>query len=336
MHFSIYTLYPELFSSFLSTSMIARAQNSKVFSAELINWREFGVGNHKQIDDKVFGGGTGIVLQPDPIIKALQKNGHVSQFFTPQDYPQEHVKILPNNIRFYRQWLHSNGVLSQMAQQLHMPFSTPKNVPISSNPRHVTISLTPRGFPFTQQVAQWLSTFDSVSMLCGRFEGFDARVDEAVDVELSLGSFVLNGGEVAAMATLEAVSRLLPGFVEKPESIAHDSFSHGLNMYTEHAQYSGLIQDPKNQQISQKFNSIQQLEQALVDSLFPLQNWKESILPHIEHPQYTRPACWQNWVVPAVLNSGNHAHIQRWRQNWFNPEQLAIEERIKGCDCVIY
>jgi len=326
MRFSIYSLYPELFDSFVSTSMIARAIQSDVCAVDMVNWRVFGTGNHKQVDDKVFGGGTGIVLQPNPIIQSLQQHSHISQFFAPPDYPTEHVKIIPNNIRFYRSWLRSTGMLADMADHFCLPH--PASSSYAATPRHVTVSLTPRGFPFTQQVAQWLSTFDSVGLLCGRFEGFDSRVDEAVDVELSLGSFVLNGGEVAAMAVIEAVARLLPGFVEKPESIAHDSFSHSLNTYIEHAEYSGITQSDSSSMFRPQ--SLSHLEQSMVDTIFSLTNWKQSILPQIEHPQYTRPAQWKNWSIPPVLSSGNHAHIQQWRQQWYTPDQLRIEEGIKG------
>jgi len=332
MKFNIFTLYPQLFESFFSTSLIARGLNQNILSTEFINWREkYGAGNHKQLDDRAFGGGSGMVLQPDPILQALADKQSISRFFSPPDYPTEHKKILPNNIRFYKAWLRESGLLSQLAAQtgLHKQKRSTKD----NHPKRVTISLTPRGFPFTQHVAEWLATFDEISLLCGRFEGFDVRVDEAVDVELSLGNFVLNGGEVAAMAVIESVSRLLPGFVEKSDSIAHDSFSSSLNIYQEQAEFSKITQ-PKQIQKHKKdvevFTSIEQLEQHLVDDIFPLDNWLTHILPQIEHPQYTRPEVWKNWAIPAVLKSGDHKRIQTWRVNWYSDEELEFEKSIKS------
>jgi len=407
MQWNIFSLYPELFSSFLQTSLISRAVDKKIISANLINWRDFGKGAYKQVDDKVFGGGSGMVLQPQPIFEALQANNVVSEYFFTPDYQRQHVKILPNNIRFYKNWLKKTNILSELTNfqqnqqnqqnqqfdqaNLQSPQNNPQNklqnklqnnphnlsqnnsqnIPNNSvfkpknQPTKVTISLTPRGFPFTQHVAEWLTTFDSVSLLCGRFEGFDARVDEAVDLEISLGNFVLNGGEVGAMAIIEAVSRLLPGFVDKMESVQHDSFSSSLNIYSEQSVYfskslsknlsknSNNHQNPDKsksqskiqpeeklgQKLEEKLSLFSQqnadldlikLEQKLVDDIFCLQDWLKFVLPNIEHPQYTRPDVWQNWQVPSVLLSGNHRLIQEWRKNWFTPEDLQIEKGIKG------
>ncbi len=123
--------------------------------------------------------------------------------------------------------------------------------------------LGPAGRPFDQSVARELVALDGFSLLCGRYEGVDERVlTELVDGELSIGDFVLSGGEVAAMVVLEAVGRLVPGVMGNQESADDESFSDGL----------------------------------------------------LEYPQYTRPAQFRGHEVPAVLRSGDHARVARWRR----------------------
>lgn len=123
--------------------------------------------------------------------------------------------------------------------------------------------LSPRGRPFDQAMAREWAAGPGVTLLCGRFEGVDQRVlDHHAITEVSLGDFVLTGGEIAAQAMLDATVRLLPGVLGNQASTEEESFSHGL----------------------------------------------------LEHPHYTRPAEWQGRKIPAVLQSGNHAEIAKWRQ----------------------
>ena len=123
--------------------------------------------------------------------------------------------------------------------------------------------MSPRGRPFTQAMARDLARCEGVTLLCGRFEGVDERVLEHYGViEVSLGDFVMTGGELAAQAMLDTTVRLLPGVLGNAESVVDESHSDGL----------------------------------------------------LEHPQYTRPAEWQNRAIPDVLMSGNHGEIARWRR----------------------
>jgi tRNA (guanine37-N1)-methyltransferase len=141
------------------------------------------------------------------------------------------------------------------------------------------VSLSPQGEPLTQAWAERLSKEPALIVLCGRYEGLDERVVEAeVDFELSLGDFVLSGGELAAMALIDAIARLLPGVLGDEASAANDSFARGL----------------------------------------------------LDHPHYTRPEGWRGERVPAVLLSGDHEAIRRWRlkqalgQTWLKrPDLLA-------------
>ncbi len=129
--------------------------------------------------------------------------------------------------------------------------------------RWPVIYLSPRGAPFTQATAHRLAQAQGLTMLCGRFEGVDQRVLDHHGVEeISLGDFVLTGGEIAAQAILDATVRLIPGVLGNAASTEEESFSDGL----------------------------------------------------LEHPQYTRPATWEGQDIPAVLQSGNHAEIAKWRR----------------------
>jgi tRNA (guanine37-N1)-methyltransferase len=171
--------------------------------------------------------------------------------------------------------------------------------------------LTPRGFPMNQRISEWLSSnFEELNILCGRYEGFDARVAEAVDLEISLGNFVTNGGEVPAMALVESVSRLLPDFITKNTSVMHDSYSSGLNKYSEQREF---IVGKKNLDTGVDLDWVKKPNTKLFNNNW----WLENVLPFIEHPQYTRPVVWQDMAVPPVIMSGDHKKIQQWRSKWY-------------------
>jgi tRNA (guanine37-N1)-methyltransferase len=281
MFFRIFSLHPKIFESFFAESLMARAVSKKVFEYEVINWREkYGFGNYKQVDDRPFGGGNGMVLKPEPIFEALQSFQAVSSLFNEQNEIKVHKRILPNNLNFFR------------------------------NPtKKATISLTPRGFPLTQELLEWLViNLEEINFLCGRYEGFDARVSEMVDMEISLGNFVLNGGEVAAMTMIEGISRLLPNFLVKSESALHDSFSIELNIYREQNEF--ILGKKKLQQKPELMDKIITKKNLLI---FDENKWLQEILPNIEHPQYTRSEVFAGFKIPEVLKTGDHKLIQKWR-----------------------
>ena len=133
---------------------------------------------------------------------------------------------------------------------------------LGNPPQAPVILLTPQGRPFTQTVARELAALPHIALLCGRYEGVDERVRQhLVSDEISIGDYVLTGGELAALVVLDAVTRLLPGVLGDPDAPAKDSHASGL----------------------------------------------------LEHPHYTRPPVFRGWEVPAVLRSGDHARIARWR-----------------------
>ena len=179
MKFDILTLFPEYFDSPLKVSIIGRAIDSGLVEVNRINIRDFATkdknykeGKRLKVDDSPYGGGAGMVLQVEPIVKAIES-------------------VLVEGVR----------------------------------DRTKVVLLTPQGKPFTQGIAKELSEVDNVVLVCGRYEGFDERVREFVDLEVSLGDFVLTGGEAAALAVTDAVARLCPGVVGKDESLSSESFS---------------------------------------------------------------------------------------------------------------
>lgn len=132
----------------------------------------------------------------------------------------------------------------------------------SDPPPDRTVLLSPAGTPLTQDLVARLATDRHLCLLAGRYEGFDARVERRVDLEVSVGDFVLMGGELPALCLIEAVARLLPGVLGDEESYRQDSFGGGL----------------------------------------------------LDYPEYTRPATFEGDEVPAVLKSGDHGRVARWRR----------------------
>jgi tRNA (guanine37-N1)-methyltransferase len=286
MNFNIFTLHPDIFESFTSNALIARSLSQNIIDMTTINWRDdFGVGNYNQVDDKPYGGGSGMVLQADPIFNALKKNDAVSPLYKSTENSGLYNKVFPNNFDFYAY------------------------KKLNPNHRNITISLTPRGHRYTQKVAEWLvDGFDTINLVCGRYEGFDARVDSCFDLELSLGDFVLNGGEVAAMCMIESIARLVPGFVTKDTSVMHDSFSSRQNYYDEQHEYI-IGKHNLKKKVKIELGTVE-------ENIFDNQKWLAEIAPQIEHPQFTRPEIWQGQAIPQVLLEGNHKLIQEYRTNW--------------------
>ncbi len=306
MLFRLFTLHPDIFGGFTSNSLIARGIANQVIDIQTVNWREnFGIGNYKQVDDKPFGGGSGMVLMAQPIIEAMQSTGCLSKNLeiglksnlentSEVQKPTQHNSYLPNNAQFWEAV--KSGII--------------KN-------KKVNVLMTPRGFPFNQQTAEWMAeSFEEINILCGRYEGFDARINDSIDLELSVGNFVLNGGEVGAMCVIEAISRLVPDFITKNTSVLHDSFSSGLNHYNEFEFGNSKQPISKKNQLKKDELEIQK-QNAKNKNLFDNTWWINRILPHIEHPQYTRPEVWNNVAIPSVLLSGNHKNIQQWRNKWW-------------------
>ena len=185
MRIDILTLFPRMFEGILEESIIKRAIEKKLVEIHITNFLDFSHLSNHQVDDTPYGGGSGMVLRPEPIIEAL-----------------ESVKTKDSKV----------------------------------------LLMCPQGVPFKEKKAIDLSHEKHLIFICGHYEGYDERIREFVDEEISIGDYVLTGGEIPAMAIMDSVIRLLPGVI-KEDSYLEDSFMNDLldyPTYTKPANYRGL------------------------------------------------------------------------------------------------
>lgn len=195
MKISILTLFPEMFAGPFDHSIIKRAQGKKLVDIELVNIRDFGIGKHKLVDDTSYGGGAGMVLRVDVIDKTITSSK------------------CPPKAR-----LAKGGKVK------------------SSKCKERVILLDPRGETFTQQKAKKFAKLDHLILIAGHYEGIDERVKQySVDEAISIGDYILTGGEIPAMVVTDAVVRLIPGVIKK-ESRTNESFSKPKTL--EYPQYT--------------------------------------------------------------------------------------------------
>ncbi len=187
IRFDIISIFPGMFDSPFRESLLNKAQDNGIVEIRTHDLRDYTLDKHARVDDTPFGGGVGMVMNIEPIDRAL-----------------EAVK--------------------------------------KDRPKAYSILLSPGGYRFDQKNAWELSRKDEIILVCGRYEGVDERVSELVDEELSIGDYVLNGGEVPAMVVVEAVARLVPGVVGDEQSLAEESFSGKMleyPQYTRPQEYKG-------------------------------------------------------------------------------------------------
>lgn len=192
MNFYILTLFPDMVSQGLNTSIIGRAAGRGLLSIRTVNIRDYAFNKHQSVDDYPYGGGAGMLMQAEPVYLAYE--------------------AAAAEIRTRRQ-----GCGEQ-----------------ERKPR--VVYLSPQGAVFNQCMAEELAKEEDLIFLCGHYEGIDERVlEEIVTDEISLGDYVLTGGELAAMVMVDAIARLVPGVLHNGESAETESFGDGL---LEYPQYS--------------------------------------------------------------------------------------------------
>ena len=182
MLIDIITLFPEMFGGVFGESIIKRAVEKKILEIRLTQLRDFAFDKHRQVDDSPFGGGSGMVLKPEPMYRAFRE------------------------------------VLQSADENLS---------------RRVIIT-DPSGAVFTQDKAKELAKFDRLIFICGHYEGFDARIYDLADELISIGDYVLTGGELPAMVIVDAVARMLPNVLGSAESAETDSFFNGILSYPQY------------------------------------------------------------------------------------------------------
>lgn len=191
MEITIITIFPNLFDGVFNFGIIDQAKKAGVLQINIINLRDFAEGNYKQVDNRPFGGGVGMVLMPEPLSRAIES------------VKKENSKI---------------------------------------------IFLTPSGKKLEQEGVEGFSKYEHLILICGRYEGIDQRIiDKYVHFEISVGDYVLSGGEIPAMIVVDSISRLLPGAIKNDEFNNSESFSNPTNrdqldfpQYTRPAEFLGL------------------------------------------------------------------------------------------------
>ncbi|MGE5602886.1 MAG: tRNA (guanosine(37)-N1)-methyltransferase TrmD [Nitrososphaerales archaeon] len=204
MHFDIFTLFPGMFSGFLADSILKRAQAAGIISVGLHNIRDYAEGRHRVTDDTPYGGGGGMVMKPEPVFRAVETvlTREPGWVFTP-----------------------SAGTTEPPAAA--GPVDLPEDVPI--------ILLSPQGRTFTQAIAEELARYRRIALICGRYEGVDERVRKGlVTDEISIGDFVISGGELAAAIIVDAVTRVQPGALGCDMGAFEDSFATGVLEYPQY------------------------------------------------------------------------------------------------------
>lgn len=190
MNFHVLTLFPQMITDGLNTSITGRAIKNGVLSVHAVNIRNFSENKHMKVDDYPYGGGAGLVMQPGPVCSAYE------------------------------------SVVNELGYR----------------PR--VVYMTPQGHTFTQRMAQEFAQEKDLCILCGHYEGIDERALEKIVTDyVSIGDYVLTGGELPAMVVIDAISRLVPGVLNNEESAETESFENGLleyPQYTRPVEYEGM------------------------------------------------------------------------------------------------
>lgn len=232
--FHIITIFPEALQSYFNSSLLKKAQDKGLIKIDFINPRDFTTDKHRKVDERPFGGGPGMVMQIEPIYKAVQSLSK-KQFRRPKG--------------------------SELRPQ--------------ASERSKIILFSVKGKKFDQKYAERLSRCQELTLICGHYEGVDERVARyLVDEEISMGDFVLSGGEIPAMLLVDAVSRLAPGFLGNKASIETRRWQK---------------------------NKPEELPS------YPVYTRPETFYPQLKNKKI-------RWLVPKILLSGNHKKIEDWRR----------------------
>ena len=251
MRFEIVTIFPGFFTSIFENGIVRRALAEGLVEVGVHDLRNFTHDRHRTVDDRPFGGGEGMVLKPEPIAEALAS-----------------LRIEPRNQR--------TGIRDQESVVGDREAGVDDRRPF-------VVLLSAQGRPFSQAVARELMELDRVVLVCGRYEGVDERINELYcDMELSIGDYVLSGGELAAAVVVDATMRLIPGVLGNEASSEFESFG-----------VADAEIDTDNEGVPRSQHGAGGL---------------------LDYPHYTRPAEFAGLRAPDVLLNGDHLQIRRWRR----------------------
>jgi tRNA (guanine37-N1)-methyltransferase len=267
MRFDIITIFPEFFAGPLDYGIVRRAREAGLIDIGVHDLRAFTHDRHKTVDDRPFGGGEGMVMKPEPLFEAVESLAG------------------------------GDGAAAVADAE-----------PAGVRGKTAIVLLSAAGKMFRQEMARRFAGLERVVLICGRYEGVDERVAEhlATD-EISIGDYVLSGGELPAAMILDAVTRLIPGALGNEDSIVNESFSE-CAAQSERARHAAPLQRAVS---SFGANEIHATDRGILD-----------------YPHYTRPPSFRGWDVPEVLLGGNHEEIRKWRRRcalektWRNRPEL--------------
>lgn len=266
MKIDILTLFPEMFKGPFDYSIVSRAKEKGLAEINIHNLRKWTSDKRKTVDDKPYGGGVGMVMMVEPIDHALR------------DLTKCEVGIEKLETEVGNENYESHVTSRNPASHISHPISTK------------IVLLSPRGKVFSQKMAQEYSKLDHLILICGHYEGVDERVSEyLIDEEISIGDYVLTGGEIPAMAITDSVIRLIPGVLEKTDATRNESFS------------SSPCSNDLNHDNKEQLLEYPQSVNPLIRNL-------------LEYPQYTRPENYKGWKVPEILLSGDPKKIKAWQE----------------------
>src|SRR5579863_10283082 len=253
MRFEIITIFPGFFAGIFEHGIVRRAQAEGLVGIGLHDLRAYTHDRHRTVDDRPFDGGEGMVLKPEPLAEALGALG-----------------IEPRNRDQGSEIRDQNG--EEQGNEKTRERESPR-----------VILLSAQGRPFTQAVARELAKAERVVLICGRYEGVDERINELYcDMELSIGDYVLSGGELAAAVVVDTVMRLIPGVLGNEASGEFESFG------------------------------VADAEINSDDAGVPRSQHGAGGL--LDYPHYTRPAEFGGMRAPEVLMNGDHLQIRKWRR----------------------
>jgi tRNA (guanine37-N1)-methyltransferase len=245
MKIDILTIFPDFFRGPLDYGIVRRARETGLVEISIHDLRAFTKDKHRTVDDRPFGGGEGMVLKPEPIFECLESFG---------DLPSRELRL-------------------------------------GADAKQSVILLSAQGRRFDQALAAELSALSQakegrIVLICGRYEGVDERISEYLaDREVSIGDYVLSGGELGAAVILDTVTRLIPGAVGNQNSTRQESFTE--QVFAGEDAGATLDSEPSSTCVS---------------------GWL------LDYPHYTRPADFRGMTVPEVLMNGNHDQIRNWRR----------------------
>jgi tRNA (guanine37-N1)-methyltransferase len=253
MKIDILTIFPDFFRGPLDFGIVRRARELGLVEVSIHDLRNFTKDKHRTVDDRPFGGGEGMVLKPEPIFECLE----------------------------------SLGGLASRSERMgagREPGGTGQSV----------ILLSAQGRTLNQSLAGELSKLDRMVLICGRYEGVDERISEHLaDREISVGDYVLSGGELGAAVIVDTVTRLIPGAVGNEASTRQESFT------------------------ASDSESARSARELLTAGGSAIRESADSTCGSgglLDYPHYTRPAEFRGMTVPEVLVNGNHEEIRRWRR----------------------